>query len=307
MPNHDLLRLAKLCKAACALNVATLLRAARFGLRDAASKAVGAYNLIDPLGEARLRRADPRVWNLLPAVPEVRLSDVVTAMPSIILDDPSNYIDGTLPLRDRLALMAVVCDRGPCLVLEIGTYNGSTTRLIASNLPGSSVHTLDLPGDLSDEDLRNPDFPKDDFHLIAKRRVGEAFLRDPSITNITQHLGDSATWDFSPVRGADFIFIDGSHTYKYVKNDTIRSAEAAADRATIMWHDFNPNQYDVVRYLSELADAGLPVRHIESTSMAILDYDRSLHLPKIRAAGDGQCGDVHPRTEPAVTAQGTGR
>jgi predicted O-methyltransferase YrrM len=96
--------------------------------------------------------------------------------------------------------MSLVCDREPLVVLEIGTYNGATTRLIARNLPRAKIHTLDLPPDISSEQLQQSKLPKDDLHLIGKRRVGEAFLADPAITNITQHYGDSATWDFGMVQ-----------------------------------------------------------------------------------------------------------
>ena len=82
------------------------------------------------------------------------------------------------------------------------------------------------------------------------------------------------------------MFIDGSHTYQYIRNDKIRCAEAAAGRATFVWHDFDYSHDDVVRYLTEMANAGLPVRHIEITNLVVLDYDRSLHLSKIQAVGD---------------------
>ena len=149
--------------------------------------------------------------------------------------------------------MSLLLDREPEVVLEIGTYNGATTRLMTLNLSRAKIHTLDLPPEVSSEELHQSKLPKDDFHLIAKRSVGEAFVSDPSITNITQHYGDSATWDFSPVQGFDFVFIDGSHTYAYIRSDTIRCAEAAAVWATFVWHDFDYYHYDVVRYLTALS------------------------------------------------------
>ena len=284
---------AKLYKAACSLNLAVLLRAVRFGPRDAVRRAVRAYDLINPLAREKGRepwddpRADPRVWSLLADFSRIDLSVVIAARRSIIIDGSLTYADGSLGLQDQVALMSLLRDREPEIVLEIGTYNGATTRLIAINLPRAKIHTLDLPPDISSEELHQSKLPKDDFHLIGNRRVGEAIVSDPAITNVTQHYGDSATWDFSPVQGLDFVFIDGSHTYEYVRSDTIRCAEAAAGRATFVWHDFDYCHYDVVRYLTEMASAGLPVRHIASTNMAMMDYDRSLHLAKIRAVGNG--------------------
>jgi len=284
---------ANLYKAACSLNLAVLLRALRFGPRDAVRKAVRAYDLIDPLAKEKGQdpwdnpRVDRRVWSLLANFSRIGLSEATAASRSVMIDGSLTYADGSLGIQDQAALMSLLRDREPDVVLEIGTYNGATTRLIALNLPRAKIHTLDLPPDISSEELRQSNLPKDDFHLIGNRRVGEAFLSDPAITNVTQHFGDSATWDFSPVQGFDFVFIDGSHTYQYVRSDTIRCAEAAAGRATFVWHDFLYSHYDVVRYLTEMANAGLPVRHIASTNMAMMDYDRSLHLAKIRGVGEG--------------------
>ncbi len=284
---------AKLYKAACSLNLAVLLRAVRFGPRDAARRAVRAYDLINPLAREKGQepwddpRADPRVWSLLANFTRIGLSEVIAARRSIIIDGSLSYVDGSLGLQDQVALMSLLRDREPDVVLEIGTYNGATTRLIALNLPRAKIHTLDLPPDISSEELHQSKLPKDDFHLIGNRRVGEAIVSDPAITNVTQHFGDSATWDFSPVQGFDFVFIDGSHTYQYIRSDTIRCAEAAAGRATFVWHDFDHCHYDVVRYLTEMASADLPVRHIAWTNMAMMDYDRSLHLAKIRGVGEG--------------------
>ena len=46
---------AKLYKAACSLNLAVLLRAVRFGPRDAVRRAVRAYDLINPLAREKGR------------------------------------------------------------------------------------------------------------------------------------------------------------------------------------------------------------------------------------------------------------
>src|SRR5271157_1508369 len=205
---------AKLCKAACSLNLAVLLRAVRCGPGDAVRKAVRAYDLINPQAREKGRdpwddpRVNPRVWNLLANFPRIGLSDVIAARRFIIIDGSLAYADGSLGIQDQAALMSLVCDREPDMVLEIGTYNGATTRLIALNLPDAKVHTLDLPAEISDEEIERSELPKDDFHLIASRRVGEAFLSDPAVTNVTQHFGDSATRDFSPGQGLEFAFID---------------------------------------------------------------------------------------------------
>ena len=95
---------------------------------------------------------DPRVWNLLANFTRIGLSEVIAARRSVIIDGSLSYADGSLGIQDQVALMSLLRDREPDVVLEIGTYNGATTRLIALNLPRAKIHTLDLPPDISSEE-----------------------------------------------------------------------------------------------------------------------------------------------------------
>ena len=180
---------AKLDKVACGWNLAVLLRALRFGPRDAARRAVRAYDLIDPLARERSREpwddfsVDRRIWSLLANFTRIGLLEAISAERFITIDGSLTYADGSLGLQDQVALMSLLRDREPEVVLEIGTYNGATTRLMALNLPRARIHTLDLPPDISSEELHQLKLPKDDFHLIGNRRVGEAILSDPAITH----------------------------------------------------------------------------------------------------------------------------
>ena len=70
------------------------------------------------------------------------------------------------------------------------------------------------------------------------------------------------------------MFIDGSHTYEYVKNDTEKCLRIAGDGATLVWHDCDRTHPGVVRYLCELKDAGHDVVRIRRTPIAVLNYRR---------------------------------
>ena len=199
---------------------------------------------------------------LFEKIPPVALSEIVDR-PFVRIEGSYAYTDGSLPLCDLLALLSVLVDRSPQTVLEIGTFNGYTTRLMALNLPKAKIHTIDLPEDFHDT---GTGLQKDDFHLIASRRVGAEFRADPSITTITQHFGDTAEYAFPP---AEFFFIDGSHTYPYVRNDT-EKALASPIAKVLMWHDCDPGHPDVNRWLVEMVQTGYPVRRIEGTNLAIL-------------------------------------
>jgi len=175
--------------------------------------------------------------------------------------------DGSLPVEDLVILMYLIAREKPESVLEIGTYMGHTTRAIVENSPNTLVHTLDLPPDFSPrEDLVA--IPKDDFHLIENRDVGREFRGIVGGDRIVQHFGDSATWDFGKASGATFFFIDGAHTYEYVKNDTTKCFEICPNGGTFLWHDVDDRHPGVVRYLAELREEGKDIVRFANSQLA---------------------------------------
>jgi hypothetical protein len=201
--------------------------------------------------------------DLLDQIPRIALSEIVDR-PMVRIEGTYSYVDGSLPLCDLLALLSILVDRSPQTVMEIGTFNGYTTRLMALNLPNAEIHTIDLPENFSDS---GAGMPKDDWHLISARRVGSEYRADPSITSIKQHFGDTAEYVFPT---AEIFFIDGSHTYAYVRNDTEKALMSSATK-TLIWHDCDRDHPGVTRWLLEMSQTGHPVRHIEGTSLAILE------------------------------------
>jgi predicted O-methyltransferase YrrM len=277
----------RLAQAFLGMNLATLIRAARRGPFDAASRAVEAYRAVEPLGGASRRatvsnhdpgppdrpgRGDPRedreAVAMLGEIPRVGLEDLAPPRTTIIIDGGWGYTDGGLPLSDAMPLLTVLRDRRPRSIVEIGTFHGETTRLLALNCPDATVHTVDLPPTF-DVAKDAGALPLDDLHLIAQRsRVGEAYRGLP---NVVQQFADTAGWDWEPARGADFFFIDGAHTYDYMKSDTDRAMEVAGRGATIAWHDVDAVHPGVVRRLVEMVREGRDIKAIRGTSLAFLD------------------------------------
>ena len=162
---------------------------------------------------------------------------------------PIRHRDGALPPNQAYSLLSIAVAKSPDSVFEIGTYWGHTTLLLARNLPDAIIHTIDLPEDFN---LESDDGPaKDDMHLIKDRRVGSEYLDLAGSERIVQYFGDTATWDFSPVKGCSFFFIDGAHTYEYTKNDTEKCLDACGGKGTFLWHDCDDKHPGVVRYLEE--------------------------------------------------------
>jgi hypothetical protein len=204
---------------------------------------------------------------LLYSIPATTLPQIVDK-PMICVNGSYTYSDGTLPWCDLIALLSILVDTSPSTVFEIGTFNGSTTLFMALNLPNAAIHTIDLPQNFDD---RNTGLRKDDWHLIATRRIGSEYLADPSIKSITQHFGDTAEYTFP---AAEFFFIDGSHTYPYIRNDT-EKALSSGKAKMLVWHDCDRNHAEVLRWLAEMVESGHPVRRIEGTHLAMLDLRNS--------------------------------
>jgi hypothetical protein len=205
----------------------------------------------------------PSAEKLLVRIPEVSLSEIVSK-PTIRVVGTYSYVDGYLPWCDILGLISVLVDRSPRTILEVGTFNGYTTRLMALNLPDAEIHTIDLPEDFKDTGTGQE---KDDFHLILSRRVGFEYRADPSVKSIQQHFGDTAEYIFP---AAEFCFIDGSHTYSYARNDTEKALASGATK-TLVWHDCDRFHPGVTGWLVEMIQAGYLIRRIKDTNLAILD------------------------------------
>jgi hypothetical protein len=52
-------------------------------------------------------------------------------------------------------------------------------------------------------------------------------------------FGDSASFDYSPfIDRIDLFFIDGAHSYEYVRSDTLNALKCCRPGGVIAWHDF---------------------------------------------------------------------
>jgi hypothetical protein len=247
-------------KTLAGLSLASLYRGGRFGWSELLASSRRTVRLVAPLESADLR-----------AIPVVPPESLLHGQSVEITHPVEAYVDGSLTTSELVALLALAVRKAPRAVLEIGTFMGQTTRLLAANLPGATIHTLDLPTDFSPGPVNDPAMPKDDFHLIRQRQPGRAFVSSPDESRIRQHYGDSASWDFKAAVGANFFFIDGSHTYEYCRNDSEKCFELCAGRGTFVWHDCNAAHPGVTRLLAEWRRQGRDVVRIVDTALGYWD------------------------------------
>lgn len=147
-------------------------------------------------------------------------------------------------------------------VFEFGTYMGVSITQLALNLPAqSAIYTLDLPEDTTAVRLHIED--PDEMAIALEK--GKGTLIPPDLRGrITFLQKDSAAFDETPYAGLiDFVFVDGAHSYDYVKNDSEKGWRMLRSGGIIAWHDFRPQDPDVVRYLLE--SRYQPVRIADTT------------------------------------------
>ena len=218
-------------KGVLAGNLAAVVRLAMHGSNSLDARLCRAYQIIDPFDAC-----DPKLS--YESIPETHLSELVRRFVSINLGDGREFVEGSLPWVDLVPLLTLVHSRQPKCIFEIGTYFGYTTHALALNFPKrrSTRSTYRNPTTRPAISARRG-FLRTTF-ISSLNRAWAMRSQDPSVRNVVQHFGDSATWDFEPVKDATLFFIDGSHTYEYVRNDTEKCLALCGNRrATILWHD----------------------------------------------------------------------
>jgi predicted O-methyltransferase YrrM len=162
----------------------------------------------------------------------------------------------------------------PKTIFEIGTFEGRTTLNMALNAPpDAQIYTLDLPAD--GLDAAKLTIEAGERAYIQKTQSGGRFLGTPSARMIQQLYGDSATFDFTPWHGKiDLVFIDASHAYDYVLNDSQRARALVRPGGLLLWHDYT--NWDGVRsalnLLYKTDPAFARMQHIGGTSIAICPF-----------------------------------
>ena len=174
----------------------------------------------------------------------------------------TNYVEGWV-----LSVLA----KQVTSLFEFGTGTGKTTYLWAKNSPAEArIITLTLGKNQHADYLA----AREDNLLATRTALGEStfdrfvYSGTPVEHKITQLFGDSKRFDETPyLKQCDLIFIDGSHAYSYVKNDTEKALRMLKEGGLLLWHDYryrNVETRGVRRYLDELSET-LPLIRLPET------------------------------------------
>ena len=202
------------------------------------------------------------------ALPQAAWREVLARRPIRLAE--TDKADGNVNLAE-LAILAQAAAAIPPggIVVEIGTFDGRTTLNLAVNAAPADVFTLDLPPDeraafaLAPGERQYVDKPQPGARFRGCDPAWQAAAR-----RITQLLGNSATFDWSPYGGrAGLVFVDGSHAYEYVRKDSETAMRLVVPGGIVLWHDYGRWE-GVSRALDELeAERRLGLRHIAGTSL----------------------------------------
>jgi predicted O-methyltransferase YrrM len=160
----------------------------------------------------------------------------------------------------------------PRRIFEIGTFEGRTTLNMALNSSSNTeIITLDLPAD--ELDSTKMEIEEGEIRYVKKDVSGERFIGHPAASKICQVYGDSASFDFDKYQNSvDVAFIDGSHAYEYVLNDSEKVFSILRKGGLMIWHDYTnwPGVWTALNELYEKDNRFKGIRHIGGTSIAIL-------------------------------------
>lgn len=145
------------------------------------------------------------------------------------------FLDGGSLLTDVALLKCLARQFENCRYFEIGTWRGESAVNLADIC--REVFTLNL----SEEEMKELGVPGE---TIAQQ---DMFSKDND--SIVHLKGNSRHYNFAAIaKKFDLIFIDGSHHYEDVKNDTEKVfTHLVHDNSVVVWHDYGVNP-DEVRF-----------------------------------------------------------
>jgi len=184
----------------------------------------------------------------------------------------ASWFEPVASYASDIVSLCLLCRRlKPQVIFEIGTLNGYTSYHFALN-SDARVYSLDLPKD-NTAGVRLRTTAMDDAHINASRRMQQYCFTGTAVESRVQCLfGDSAAFDYSPYHdGVDLFFIDGAHSYEYVKADTENALRCVRKGGVIAWHDYGRVGVNgVSRYLHELQGQGREIHAVPGGSVAYM-------------------------------------
>lgn len=158
-------------------------------------------------------------------------------------------------------------------IFEIGTHKGYSAFHFAMNSDANTqIFSLDLPRDFDILSLKTTIIDRaiiKDHKNIAESK-NYYFSETKYESKIKLLFGDSSQFDYDEyLDNIDLFFIDGAHSYDYVKSDTINALKCVRKGGIICWHDYGRwGVNGVSKWLHELSEKNNNIYSIPGSSIA---------------------------------------
>ena len=156
------------------------------------------------------------------------------------------------PLVALLLLLNLAIGRNARRILEVGTYRARTTYALHINCPEATLVSYDIQ-------VLNSEFRQ----LLSDHP--NVSLRHASFSESEKELRLEEKFDF--------LFIDGSHQFEHVIEDSLLALDLVATGGIILWHDYRPNDYrtDTLRVPEALTIIARthPIHAVVNTTCAV--------------------------------------
>lgn len=154
-------------------------------------------------------------------------------MKIVPISRPTKFQSGEINDFELGILTSFSIGLNPKTILEIGTFRGTTSTVLARALPEAKIVTVNLPiGE-------NPKFGVTEFDPNFFPKEELTFPEDV-VNRIYQVHIDSANLEQIqlPIKWFDMAFIDGCHSREYVRNDFEKALHLMKFGGVIVFHDY---------------------------------------------------------------------
>jgi len=153
-------------------------------------------------------------------------------------------------------------------VLEIGVNMGETARALLEAFPQIESYTgVDITGE-GPGSMHLSSLPEE--RAFADSEVGSLALHDP---RFRVYMSSGGSGDYRPTTDYDLVFVDGNHSYDWVRRDTVLAR--TVNPGIIVWHDVD--LCDVARAVDEEPEAV----HIQDTGIAFVVLRDKAYAEKV--------------------------
>lgn len=169
-------------------------------------------------------------------------------------------------LDEKIYISLIVKALNAQRIFEIGTFDGGTTLCMAESAgPEAEIFTLDLPPQEFDN-TQNP-------NEFSGTQVGVKFHNTAAAQKITQLLGDSTKFDYSPyLQSMDLVFVDAAHDFIHGFPDSKNALSLVRPGGIVIWHDYAPYWHGLVHAI-QAATQNYKLLRLSGTSLAMVQIE----------------------------------